>query len=272
MEFCIMPTLMEMLDAGVHFGHKKERSHPKMKDYTFSLLEGVFIIDLDKTKELLEKALTFLKEEVSAGKIVLFVGTKRQTKEMVQKVAESAGMPYIVHRWLGGTLTNFETVRRSISEMESLEVELKAPEKDSIMTKKERKMASDRLAKLHKVFGGVKEMKKLPDIVFVVDGHREKLAVIEAARMGIPVVALADTDSNPVGITHIIPANDDAVKSIELIMGEVENVVSVKSQAKMIKEKPVEKAEVKAEAPKTETPEAKIPEKKEKTVKAKEAK
>lgn len=237
-----MPTLMDLLEAGVHFGHKKERSNPKMKDYTFGLREGVFIIDLDKTKDLLESALQFVKQVVSEGKTILFVGTKRQAKEIVQRVAVGAGMPYITHRWLGGTLTNYETVRRSINEMETLEAKIVAPEFANI-TKKERKLANDRLEKLHKVFGGVKEMKKLPDVVFVVDAHREVLAVEESFRMGIPVVAIADTDTNPKGITHIIPSNDDAVKAIELIMGEVEKIISIKNQAKNA----VKKEEVKVE-------------------------
>lgn len=240
-----MPTLMDLLEAGVHFGHKKERSNPKMKDYTFGLREGVFIIDLDKTKDLLEGALNFVKQEVSEGKTILFVGTKRQAKEAVQRVAVGAGMPYIIHRWLGGTLTNYETVRRSINEMEQLEAKIVSPEISNI-TKKERKVMNDRLEKLHKVFGGVKEMKKLPDLLFVVDAHREALAVEEASRMGIPVVAIADTDANPKGITHIIPSNDDAVKSIELIMGEVEKLISIKNQAKNAVKKDAVKVEEKA--------------------------
>ena len=240
-----MPTLMDLLEAGVHFGHKKERSNPKMKDYTFGLREGVFIIDLDKTKDLLEGALNFVKQEVSEGKTILFVGTKRQAKEVVQRVAVGAGMPYIIHRWLGGTLTNYETVRRSINEMESLEAKIVSPEISAI-TKKERKVMNDRLEKLHKVFGGVKEMKKLPDLLFVVDAHREALAIEEAARMGIPVVAIADTDTNPKGITHIIPSNDDAVKAIELIMGEVEKLISIKNQAKNAVKKEAVKVEEKA--------------------------
>lgn len=246
-----MPTLMELLDSGVHFGHKKERSNPKMKDYIFSLREGVFIIDLDKTKDLLDIAVDYLKNEINAGKTILFVGTKRQAKESVTRIAEGSGMPYITQRWLGGTLTNYETVRRSITEMETLEAKIVTPEFNAI-TKKERKLITDRLEKLRRVFGGVKDMKKLPDVVFVVDAHRERLAVEEASRMGIAVVAIADTDANPEGITHIIPANDDAVKSLELIMREIENVVSIKKRAKAI---PIvtKEAEAKIEDKKVQT-------------------
>lgn len=236
-----MPKLLDLLDAGVHFGHKKERSHPKMKDYTFGLREGVFIIDLDKTQELLKSAVDYLKKEIELGKTVLFVGTKRQAKDQVQKIAELAGMPYVTHRWLGGTLTNYETLRKSITEMETLEAQILSPKFNAI-TKKERKLVNDRLEKLHSVFGGVKEMKKLPDLLFVVDAHREKLAIDEANRMNIPVIALADTDANPIGIDYLIPANDEAVKSIELIMKEVSTVVGVKKQApkEEIKEKKTE--------------------------------
>lgn len=239
-----MPTLMDLLDAGVHFGHKKERSHPRMKDYTFSLREGVFIIDLDQTKDYLEKALNFLKQEVSNGKTILFVGTKRQAKEAVKQTAEQSGMPYVVQRWLGGTLTNYETIRKSIDEMERLEVQIKSPEFNSF-TKKERKLINDRLEKLESIFGGVKDMKKLPDVIFAVDAHRESLAIEEATKMGIPVVALADTDSNPTKINYIIPSNDDAVKAIELIMGEVRAAIGIKKTE-------VKKAESKKEETKTE--------------------
>jgi small subunit ribosomal protein S2 len=234
---------MELLDAGVHFGHKKERSHPKMKDYTFSLREGVFIIDLDKTKDLLESAMNFLKKEVELGKTVLFVGTKRQAKDIIKATADLAGMPFVNHRWLGGTLTNYETVRHSISEMERLEAQIAAPAFNAI-TKKERKIVTDHLAKFHSVFGGVKDMKKLPDLIFVVDAHHEKLAIDEASRIGIPVIAIADTDADPEKINYIIPANDDSIKSIEIIMKEVNKIVGVKFQPK-----PAPKVEKTAEKP-----------------------
>ena len=246
-----MPSLMDLLDAGVHFGHKKERSHPKMKDFIFSLREGVFIIDLDKSKELLETALNFLKKEVEAGKTVLFVGTKRQAKDIVKATAEGSGMPYVTHRWLGGTLTNYDTVRKSINEMERLEAQIVSPTFNAI-TKKERKIIADNLERLRKVFGGVKDMKKLPDVLFVIDAHREQLAIDEAHRMGIPVIAMADTDANPEKIDYIIPANDDAVKSIDLVMNEVNNLISIKAKSKM-----APKVEKKAEEPKEEKKEVK---------------
>jgi len=236
-----MPTLMEMLEAGVHFGHKKERSHPKMKDYTFTLREGIFIIDLDKTRDSLESALEFLKQEYSAGKTILFVGTKRQAKIALQETAELAGMPYVVKRWLGGTLTNFATVKKSITEMESLEARTKSPEFEAL-TKKEKKIVTDKLEKLQGIFTGIKDLKNLPDVVFVIDANREKLAVDEASKMGIPVVAVADTDADPTKINYLIPANEDAVKSVELIMDEIATAFGAKP--KPVKE---EEAEISAE-------------------------
>lgn len=227
-----MPTLMEMMEAGVHFGHKKERSHPKMKDYTFALREGVFIIDLDKTKDLLKSALDFLKKEADAGRTVLMVGTKRQAKELVERAAVATGMPYVTHHWLGGTLTNFETVSKSIKELETLEAKTKSPEYEAI-TKKEKKVMNDRIKKLQMVFGGIRDMKHLPDVVFVIDAHRENLAIQEAGRMGIKVVGMADTDANPVNIDYLIPANDDAAKSIELVMSEVTSAMGAKKAPKV---------------------------------------
>jgi len=238
-----MPTLVEMLEAGVHFGHKKERSHPKMKDYTFTLREGVYIIDLEKTQDCLKQAIDFLKKQVELGKTILFVGTKRQAKDLVKHTAELAGMPYIIHRWLGGTLTNFETVRKSINEIASIETQMKSPEFANF-TKKERKLASDRLEKLENVFGGIRDMKNLPDVVLVVDANREKLAISEAIRVGIPVVALADTDANPEGINYLIPANDDSTKSIDLVLKQISSVLGVKKNVKpAVKENEQKEAE-----------------------------
>jgi len=219
-----MPTLTELLEAGVHFGHKKERSHPKAKEFIFALREGIYVIDLEKTQSGLESATEFIKKEVALGKRILFVGTKKQAKEIVKELAESAGMPYVNQRWLGGTLTNFETIRRSIKELERLDAQTKTPEFQAI-TKKEQKLVNDKLAKLNNTFGGIKEMKSLPDIVFVVDANREEIVIAEAVRMNIPVVGIADTDANPEKINYSIPANDDAAKSLQLIMGKIREAV-----------------------------------------------
>lgn len=233
-----MPTLIELLEAGAHFGHKKERSHPKAKEYIFTLREGVYVIDLDKTISYLEKALEFLKKEATLGKTILFVGTKRQAKELVQKVAESVSMPYINQRWLGGTLTNFETIRRNLKKLEELEAQVQDV-KFANLTKKEQKVINDKIAKLQQNFGGVRTMKNLPDVIFVVDAAKEKLAIAEGNRMEIPIVAITDTDADPSKITYPIPANDDAPKTLEMLMGIVQKVLSgasVKTETKETKE------------------------------------
>ena len=237
---------MEMLEAGVHFGHKKERSHPRAKDFIFTLREGVYVIDLDKTQEDLQIALEFLRKQVTLGKNILFVGTKRQAKEITQRVAEKTGMPYITKHFLGGTLTNFETIRKNIIQMEELEAKILTPEY-AALTKKEKKIINDKREKLLSVFGGVRGMKNLPDALFIIDGNKEKLAVTEANRMGIPVVAIIDTDANPDTINYPIPANDDASKSLTLLMDVVEKEMVKASGAGDKAAVVEEKAEVKAE-------------------------
>ena len=238
-----MPTLIELLDAGAHFGHKKERSHPKAKDFIFTLREGIHVIDLDKTKEGLENALEFLKKQMILGKTILFVGTKKQAQGLTQKVAEAANMPYINQRWLGGTLTNFATIRKNITQLESLEAKTKSPDFDAL-TKKEKKVITDKIERLSKIFGGVKNMKNLPDAIFVIDAAKEKLALEEGNKMEIPIVAICDTDANPEKITYPIPANDDAPKTLSLLMSLVEEAVVSGAKEKPV-EVPVEKVEPK---------------------------
>lgn len=216
---------MEMLEAGVHFGHKKERSHPKAKKYIFTLREGIYVIDLEKTQSNLKEALEFLKKEVNLGKTILFIGTKRQAKKFVQEVAEKTHMPYINKRFLGGTLTNFETIRKNILRMEDLERQMQSPE-FAALTKKEKKIITDKAEKLRITFDGVRAMKNLPDVLFVVDAAKESLALKEAKIMNIPIVAISDTDSNPEKIDYPIPANDDAPKAIEMILKLVEEAIA----------------------------------------------
>lgn len=255
-------SLVELLEAGVQFGHKKHKSHPKAQEYIFTLREGVYVIDLEKTVAYMERALDFLKKEINLGKTVLFVGTKRQAKDITKEVAESLNMPFVTHRWLGGTLTNFETLNRSLKTLEKLTEQVKSPEFEAL-TKKEKKMINDKVAKLELMFGGVKEMKRLPDALFIVDGKGEEIAVKEAAIVGIPCIAICDTDVDPSKITYPIPANDDAPKSLNFIMnivkeagmeagagGSIKNEeVSIKEEKIKIEkketEKPVEKAEKK---------------------------
>jgi len=231
-----MPTITELFEAGVHFGHKKERSHPRAKEYIFILREGVYVIDLEKTRDYLEKALNYLKREVSSGKIILFVGTKRQAKIIVKKVAENLGMPYVIKRWLGGTLTNFETLKRNISELERLENQTKSSEFE-LLTKKEKKLITDKLTRLQETFGGVRLMKNLPDVIFIVDCAREDIAVAEANIMEIPIVGTCDTDADPSKINYPIPSNDEANKSIEMIMSLVEEALLAETGLKRIETK-----------------------------------
>lgn len=235
-----MPTLVELLEAGVQFGHKKHKSHPKAQEYIFTLREGVYVIDLEKTVAYMERALEYLKKEINLGKTVLFVGTKRQAKDITKEVAKALNMPYVTHRWLGGTLTNFETLNRSLKTLEKLTAEVNSPEFESL-TKKEKKMINDKVAKLELMFGGVKDMKRLPDALFIVDGKGEEIAVKEAAIVGIPCMAICDTDVDPSKITYPIPANDDAPKSLNFIMNIVKEAGmeaegSIKNQEESIKE------------------------------------
>lgn len=239
-----MPTLIELLDAGAHFGHKKERSHPKAKEFIFTLREGIHVIDLEKTQDGLEKAIEFLKKQVNLGKTILFVGTKKQAQDLTKKVAEASSMPYINQRWLGGTLTNFETIKKNITQLETLEAKTKAPEFE-VLTKKEKKVITDKITKLARTFDGVRKMKNLPDALFVIDAAKEKLALEEGNRMEIPIVAICDTDANPDKIQYPIPANDDAPKTLNLLMALIEEAVTshapVAEEKETVEEKPAKK-------------------------------
>lgn len=215
-----LPTLEEMLKVGVHFGHKKQRSHPKAKKNIFCLREGIYVIDLGKTQELLKRALDYFSKVTKEGRTILFVGTKKQAKRIVEEAAKKVNMPYITHRWLGGTLTNFETVRKNIKHLEELEKK-KESEEYQYFTKKEKLKLDEEIAKLHQIFDGIIEMKKLPDCLFVVDAVEEDIAIKEANKKGIPIVAICDTNANPEKVDYPIPANDEALKSIEMMVGLV---------------------------------------------------
>lgn len=234
----MIPTLTELLEAGAHFGHKKERSHPRAKDFTYTIRDSVYVIDLEQTVARLEKAIEYLKKQVEAGKTVLFVGTKRQAKGAVKKTATGLGMPYIVERWLGGTVTNFETINKSLKQLTKLE-ELVKSEEFGKYTKKERSRIEEKIIKLNSIFEGIREMKYLPDVLFVVDAAHEDVAVLEARKIGMPIVGICDTNANPDLINYPIPANDDSEKTIALILGAIESgvkdsIVRQKYQAKKI--------------------------------------
>ena len=208
-------TLKDLLDAGVHFGHRTRLWNPKMKSYIYSEKNGVHIIDLRMTARCLLNGLKFVSTEASLGKSVLFVGTKRSASDVIAEEATRAGMYYVNHRWLGGTLTNFKTIRTSVDRLIKMEKDVEDGRLDN-RTKKERLEHSRQIAKMERSFGGIREMKSRPDILFVVDPKREYIAVKEANRLGIPVVAICDTNCDPEGIDFVIPGNDDAIKSIRL--------------------------------------------------------
>ncbi|WP_022669574.1 30S ribosomal protein S2 [Hippea alviniae] len=217
-------TMKELLEAGVHFGHQTKRWNPKMKPFIFAARKDIHIIDLQKTIVYFDKAYEFLEDEAAKGKTVLFVCTKKQGKEDVKEAAESCGMPYVNEKWLGGLLTNFATIQKSIQKLERLE-EMEETGEIEAYTKKEQKILRKRKEKLQKYLSGIRDMKNLPDILLVIDVKREELAVKEANKLGIPIVALVDTNCDPDPIDYVIPGNDDAIRSIKLIVSRLAEAI-----------------------------------------------
>ena len=218
----ITVTPKDLLDAGVHFGHQKKRWNPRSKPFVFDHRQGITIIDLGKTHAALEKACAFLEDTVANGGNVLFVGTKRQAQELVREAATSVNMPYCVDRWLGGTLTNYETVKRSIAKFKKYQQQETSGELAKLSSKEEAAIKRE-MARMQRNFSGIVEMGGLPSAIFLVDVSHEAIAVAEGSRCGIPTIALVDTNSDPTLVTYPIPGNDDAVKSIRII---VETVVA----------------------------------------------
>ena len=213
-----IPTLVEMLEAGVHFGHKTSKWHPKMKPFLFGSRQGIHIINLEETQKQLEKALSFCKQVTARGGNILFVGTKKQASPIIKKVAEDSGVPYIAKRWLGGTLTNFFVISKLLKRFKDLQRKQDKGELNKY-TKLERLKFSEQLKNLEEKVGGIKTMTKIPDAIFIEDILKDKTALEEAKRRGIKVIAICDSNSNPTNVDYPIPANDDAVKSIEMIVG-----------------------------------------------------
>jgi small subunit ribosomal protein S2 len=218
-------TLMDMLKAGVHFGHKTSLWNPKMAGYIYTQRNNIHILDLEKTKAKLASALGFAREVASRGGTVLFVGTKRQAKEVVRKAAESAGMPYVVTRWLGGTFTNFRTIQKTIKKMERYE-KMIADGEIKKYTKKEQLMIAREVEKMKLFFSGIKDMKKLPDAVFVLDVKYDHIPVEESRQSKVKVIGLVDTNSDPTKIDYVIPSNDDAIKVIEFMANAMADAVN----------------------------------------------
>jgi small subunit ribosomal protein S2 len=241
MEKVNLPSLMEMLKSGVHFGHQKSRWHPKMKPFIFAQRSDVHIIDLEKTYEQLEKAINLIINETTNGGEVLFIGTKKQVKEIVRQAAQSAGSPYVIEKWVGGTFTNFNTIIKLIRKLEKLEKQKEKGEWNKY-TKKEQLELEKQYQNLIKKVGGIRQMIKLPNLVFVVDIREEKTAVTEAKKKRVPIIALCDTNVDPSKVTLPIPANDDAVKSVELITNVIAAAVSFGKQEYMKKPKVEDKA------------------------------
>ena len=210
------PSYKEMLDAGVHFGHLTRKWNPKMLPYIFNETKGIHIIDLNRTTECLIEAGNAAKSMAKAGKKILFVATKKQARDIVADAAKSVNMPYVVDRWLGGMITNFSTIRRSVKKMHNIEKMLDDGSLTSV-TKKERLMLTREHAKLNRVLGGISNLNRLPQALFVIDIHHEHLAIAEARKLGLKTLAMVDTNSDPNKVDFAIPANDDASKSIKIV-------------------------------------------------------
>ena len=217
-------AMKQLLEAGVHFGHQTRRWDPKMAEYIFQARNGIHIIDLQKTSKKLDEAYAFVKEQAEEGKTVLFVGTKKQAQECMKEAALKCGMFYVDQRWLGGMLTNFGTIQKRIQRLKDLEAMQEdgtfdvLPKKEVILLKKE-------MEKLEKNLGGIKEMDKLPGVIFLVDPKKERIAILEAKKLGIPVVGLVDTNCNPEEVDYAIPGNDDAIRAVKLIADVMANAI-----------------------------------------------
>ncbi len=228
-------TLQDLLESGVHFGHQTKRWNPKMKPFIFTARNGIYIIDLQKTLNSLEKACQKVKEIVASDKQILFVGTKKQAKEVIKEEALRCNMPYVTERWLGGMMTNYQTIRRNIKRLKDLE-RMKEDGTFEKLTKKEASGLQREIDKLENVLGGIRDISRLPGAVFVVDSKKEKIAVAEANKLKIPVIAIIDTNSDPDMIDYPIAGNDDAVKSIKVISHEFSGAI-LEAQHKQMEEK-----------------------------------
>jgi len=234
-------TMKELLEAGVHFGHQTHRWNPKMREFIFGERNGIHIIDLQKTQRYFREAVKFVTEMAAQGKTFLFVGTKRQAQDAIAEEAMRCGQFYVNHRWLGGLLTNFQTIRKSIQKLHELE-QMKADGRLEQLPKKEAIRLERKRAALEKNFAGIRNMTRLPDVLFVIDTEKEELAVREAKRLGIPIVAVVDTNCDPEGIDYPIPGNDDALRAVRLFVSKIADAIIEGRQ--MMKEAAPEMAEV----------------------------
>jgi len=249
------PSLMEMLKAGMHFGHQKSRWHPKMKQYIFGVRNGVHIINLERTVEELDKSLAYAKSLAANGKTILFVGTKRQAQTIVKQAAESCDMPYLTERWIGGLITNFEEAKRRLKKYKNLRQQIASGEIEKY-TKKEQIDIKKSVEKMDKYLSGLINLEKMPDALFIVDMRVSKTAVAEAMRTNVPVIGMCDTNVNPEHATYVIPANDDAVNSIKTVADLLAKAIKEGSleweKNKAVIEKENKRAEVKKTAENSE--------------------
>ncbi|MDU9051020.1 MAG: 30S ribosomal protein S2 [Candidatus Electrothrix sp. Rat3] len=217
-------TMREMLEAGLHFGHQTRRWNPKMKPYIYGPRNGIYIINLDATMKMFRTAYSYIQNAVADGGSIMFVGTKRQAQAIIKEQAIRCDMFYVNHRWLGGMMTNFQTVKNSVDRLKAIEAMQEDGSINRFPKKEILKMEKERI-KLERNVGGIKNMRKLPDVLFVIDPRKEEIAISEAQKLNIPVVALTDTNCSPIGIEHLIPGNDDAIRAIRLIATQIANAV-----------------------------------------------
>ena len=239
-------SMKQLLEAGVHFGHQTRRWNPKMAPYIFTERNGIYIIDLQKTVRKLEEAYMFVRDLAANGETVLFVGTKKQAQDSIREEAERAGAHYVNARWLGGMLTNFRTIRGRIARLNQLKT-MEADGTFDLLPKKEVIKLNHEIEKLEKFLGGIKEMKKLPGALFIVDPRKEKIAVAEAHKLGIPIVAIVDTNCDPDEVDYVIPGNDDAIRAVKLIASTMANALIEGRQGEETAEEEAAAAEEAAE-------------------------
>jgi small subunit ribosomal protein S2 len=216
--------MKQLLEAGVHFGHQTRRWNPKMAKYIFTERNGIYIIDLQKTVKKVDEAYAFLRDVAAEGKSVLFVGTKKQAQEAIKEEALRANMFYVNERWLGGMMTNFQTIQKRVNRLKELEA-MEADGTFEVLTKKEVQGLRHEMEKLEKYLGGIKEMNKLPGALFVVDPRKERIAVAEARKLNIPIVAIVDTNCDPDEVDYVIPGNDDAIRAVKLMTGRMADAI-----------------------------------------------
>ena len=226
-------AMKQLLEAGVHFGHQTRRWDPKMAEYIYQARNGIHIIDLQKTSKKIDEAYAFVKEQVEQGGTILFVGTKKQAQECVKEAAQTCGMYYVDQRWLGGMLTNFGTIRKRVQRLKELE-KMQEDGTFEVLPKKEVVNLKKEMEKLEKNLGGIKDMEKLPDMIFIVDSKKERTAILEAKKLNIPVIGLIDTNCSPEDIAYPIPGNDDAIRSVKLIASVLANAVIEAKQGEAV--------------------------------------